>query len=152
MSSKTRVCNVVPYVWDVANMDIFGPLLHGGAVCFAHDMSAAGIAETIARKRCTSMISPSSLLQTIPIEALSKLEVMVSGGESATPAQFREWSTQLGKLSETRLLNGYGLTETGIANIAWECPPGLPEEMEPFRLDCRLATMPWRLKKRRKRS
>ena len=119
MSSGTRVCHVAPFVWDVGNLDIFGPLLRGGAVCFAHDLSGAGIAQTIAEKKCTSMVSPASLLQTVPIEALAKLEVLVSGGESTSPAQFRDWSKQLGSLSSTRLLNGYGLTETGIANIAW---------------------------------
>jgi acyl-coenzyme A synthetase/AMP-(fatty) acid ligase len=129
MSSETRVCHVAPFVWDVGNLDIFGPLLRGGAVCFAHDLSGPGIAQTVAEKKCTSMVSPSSLLQTIPIEALAKLEVLVSGGESTSPAQFREWSKQLGALSNTRLLNGYGLTETGIANIAWECPRDLPEDV-----------------------
>ena len=126
MSSTTRVCNAVPYVWDVANLDLFGPLLHGGTACFAQDLSGLGIAQTIEQKICTSMVSPASLLQTIPIEALAKLEVLVSGGESTSPAQFRDWSKRLPK---TRLFNGYGLTETGIANIAWECPAEFPEDM-----------------------
>jgi acyl-coenzyme A synthetase/AMP-(fatty) acid ligase len=126
-SSTTRICNVVPYVWDAANLDAFGPLLRGGAVCFAHDLTPNGIAQTIIQKRCTWMASPPSLLRTIPIEALSKLEKLASAGESASPAQFREWSTQLALLSNTRLLNAYGLTESGIFNIAWECPTEFPE-------------------------
>jgi len=128
LGSTTRVCNVVPYVWDAANLDVFGALLRGGTVVFAHDMTAAGISRTIAEKRCTYMVGPSSLLQTIPVDSLAKLDVLVSGGEGTSAAQFREWIEKLAP--KTRLFNGYGLTETGVGNIAWECPPDFPGDME----------------------
>lgn len=129
-SSTTRVCNVIPYVWDCGNLDLFGPLLVGGAVCFAHDISPLGIVETIANKRCTHLLVPASLLQTIPTEELARLEVIISAGESASVAQFRDWKSTLSKLSATRLLNGYGLTETGMLNTVWECPVEVPSSME----------------------
>lgn len=129
LGPHTRVCNVVPYVWDAANLDIFGALLRGGAVVFAHDMTAAGIARTIAEKECTYMVGPSSLLQTIPVDSLALLYVLVSGGEGTSAAQFREWSEGL-VAKGTRLFNGYGLTETGVGNLAWECPADFPGDIE----------------------
>lgn len=129
-SSATRVCNTIPYVWDGGNFDMFGPLTVGGAVCFVRDISPAGIARTIVENRCTYATMPPSLLQTVSIEALSHLDLLLSSGESATLAQFQQWKTALGKLSGTRLLNGYGLTESGIQNLEWECPEQIPANMK----------------------
>lgn len=129
-SSTSRICNIIPYVWDGGNLDLFGPLLVGGAVCFAHDISPAGIGQTIMNERCTHAAGPPSLLHTIEIEALCRLECLLSGGESASIAQFRRWKAELGKRSQTRLFNAYGLTESGIVNAAWECPLEIPSDMQ----------------------
>ncbi|KAM0717760.1 hypothetical protein Q7P37_006092 [Cladosporium fusiforme] len=129
-SSTTRICNIVPYVWDGGNLDLFGPLLVGGAVRFAHDMSPTGIQQTIRNDHCTHVIGPPSLLHTIDIETLCRLKVLISAGESASVAQFRDWKAKLSERSETRLFNAYGLTESGIVNAAWECPAEIPPDMQ----------------------
>ncbi|CAK1359055.1 unnamed protein product [Cercospora beticola] len=46
-SDKERVCNVIPWIWDGGNLDLFGPLLHGGAVVYCHQGSPEDIAEVI---------------------------------------------------------------------------------------------------------
>lgn len=129
-SHTTRICNVIPYVWDGGNLDLFGPLLVGGAVCFAHDISPEGIARTIVSDKCTHIVAPPSLLHMVTIDALVRLEALISCGESASVAQFRNWNDQLGRRSNTRLFNAYGLTESGICNLIWECPEVFPPDLQ----------------------
>lgn len=126
---KTRVCNVVPYVWDGGNFDLFGPLITGSCVRFCHEITPDGVAKTILEDNCSWALLPPSVIATMSFEALSRLSMLVSGGESASVAQFRAWSSQLAQISNTRLVNAYGLTESGIINSVWECPSQMSDSM-----------------------
>ncbi|KAF2207337.1 hypothetical protein CERZMDRAFT_88551 [Cercospora zeae-maydis SCOH1-5] len=116
-SDKEKACNVIPWVWDGGNLDLFGPLLHGGAVVYCHEGSPEDITNMIRKHGCTYLLLPPSLLSAIPMDAISKLRVLVCGGEPPRPSQFPQWVAQC---PDTRILHAYGLTEAGILNTLYD--------------------------------
>ncbi|CAK1359054.1 unnamed protein product [Cercospora beticola] len=51
------------------------------------------------------------------MDALARLRILVCAGESPRPSQFPRWVAQC---PNTRIVNAYGLTETGILNMLFD--------------------------------
>jgi amino acid adenylation domain-containing protein/non-ribosomal peptide synthase protein (TIGR01720 family) len=114
LGSGDRVLQTGSLAFDASTLEIWGPLLNGGAVCFApgEDVVVAGtVAGLIARHDITTMWVTASLLnQWVESgeDVFGRLRCLLTGGEQLSP-----W--HIGRLRDRypdlRLVNGYGPTE-----------------------------------------
>ncbi|WP_283137195.1 non-ribosomal peptide synthetase [Rhizohabitans arisaemae] len=107
-SAAERVLQLTSLSFDIAALEIFGPLLNGGAVV----VGSGGLRELIATTGVTTVQAPPSVLQAILPELPEKSLRIFSGGEPLPPAL-------AGRLTEIsdEVWNLYGPTETTI----WSC-------------------------------
>ena len=106
--------HLAPLTFDAATFEIWGPLLRGGTVAVApeHAITASALERFIAAHRVTVMLLTASLFNAVVDdrpESLRALRMLVIGGEALSVPHV---ARALAALPHTRLLNGYGPTET----------------------------------------
>lgn len=114
LDPQTRFLQMAPLSFDASTLEIWGPLLAGGAVVVqADDLPAiADLGRTIAAHRVTTVWLTASLFNqviTTAPEILRPLRELLTGGEAlSVPHVLRA----LAELPGITLINGYGPTET----------------------------------------
>lgn len=124
LGTATRFLQLAPLSFDASTLEIWGPLLNGGVVVFhPHDLpDFADLGQTIANERVTTAWLTASLFNQIIDNApqiLRPLQELLTGGEAlSVPHVLRA----LAVLPETRLINGYGPTETTTFATTYAIP------------------------------
>jgi amino acid adenylation domain-containing protein len=114
LDAQTRFLQLAPLAFDASTLEIWGPLLNGGTVVVhPQDLPAfSELGRTLASHRVTTAWLTASLFNQIITTApkiLRPLQELITGGEAlSVPHVLRA----LAELPETKLLNGYGPTET----------------------------------------
>jgi amino acid adenylation domain-containing protein len=120
---------MAPLSFDAATFEIWGALLRGGRCVLFPDEGVpqpAKLAELIRREKATTAWLTASLFNTLVDQApecLSGLEEILTGGEALSVAHVRR---ALELLPKTRLINGYGPTET----TTFACTHAIPRILE----------------------
>ncbi|HEX7306215.1 amino acid adenylation domain-containing protein [Lentzea sp.] len=117
-----RVAQVAPVVFDMALLEIFQALAHGGTVCVPDpDVLAVGdvLARQLAEFRVTHLVTVPSALAVLDPDQVPSLEVVAVGGEEFPPQLAGTWAHRV------RLFNIYGPTECTIFTTGTEILPGL---------------------------
>ncbi|WP_405010246.1 amino acid adenylation domain-containing protein [Kitasatospora sp. NBC_01539] len=130
LSPADRVLQLGALGFDTSLEQIFTPLLNGAALVLAgrHPWAPIELAHRLPELGITvADLTPTywhRLLSVLPDQgrAATSLRLLVVGGD-AVPAE--DCRTTLARLPGTRLLNAYGLTETGITSTLCEVHPGL---------------------------
>ncbi|KAK0559877.1 hypothetical protein OC844_004119 [Tilletia horrida] len=113
----SRVLSTISAAWDISCCDTFATLSSGGILCLseAQDILTA-YGDDLDTYKITSTNVPPALVSTIKNpDTISRLDILISGGDKAETEQFAKWA-KLGP----KVFNGYGLTETGIGNLAFD--------------------------------
>ncbi|MEU6540194.1 amino acid adenylation domain-containing protein [Streptomyces sp. NPDC047000] len=127
LSSRDRVLHRTPLGFDPSVLELFWPLLQGGAVVLARPgghREPDYLAELIARERVTvAQFVPSMLSAFLRIPAvgeLGSLRMVMAGGETLSPGLCADFHAVLG----IPLLNQYGPTETTVNATVRMCAAG----------------------------
>jgi amino acid adenylation domain-containing protein/non-ribosomal peptide synthase protein (TIGR01720 family) len=128
-AATTRMVQLSPPGWDVANMEVWGPLLHGGCCVLypAPRVSVETLAALLREERIDTLWLTASLYNAV-VDAgpavLSGLRQLLVGGEALSVPHVRRG---LEALPDTRLVNGYGPVESNVfacAHPIAELAPG----------------------------
>ena len=122
--------HAAPLAFDASTFEIWGALLNGGAVAVHPEAipTARGLGQAIARHGVTTAWLTSALFNAVVDEdagRLAGLRQLLTGGEALSVAHVRR---ALAALPRTRLINGYGPTETTTFATAFTIPRDLPAE------------------------
>jgi pristinamycin I synthase-3/4 len=103
-----------PVSWDAFALEVFGPLIHGGACVLhpGHRVDPGQIAELVTRHQVTTLQLSASLFNVLVDEypdIFSGMREVMTAGESASPAHCVRL---LRRFPGIRLLNGYGPAES----------------------------------------
>lgn len=120
---------LAPMSFDASTFELWGALLHGATcVLFPERIpSTRRLGEVIASQHVSTLWLTSSLFNAIIDEAphiLASLRQLLTGGEALSPMHVRR---ALESLPETRLINGYGPTES----TTFTCCYTIPRSFEP---------------------
>jgi amino acid adenylation domain-containing protein len=113
LGPDTRFLHAAPLGFDASTLELWGPLLHGGAVVI-HDEAVPtgrGLARIIKDHGVTTAWLTAALFNAVVDDDpahLGGLAQLFTGGEALSPAHVRR---ALSTLSATELVNGYGPTE-----------------------------------------
>ncbi|MFZ4760189.1 MAG: amino acid adenylation domain-containing protein, partial [Burkholderiaceae bacterium] len=130
LDAAARVLHAAPIAFDASTFEIWGPLLNGGC-CVTHDEpvpSGAGLARTIRGFEVDTAWLTAALFNAVVDDDprhLSGLRQLLVGGEALSVPHVRR---ALAALPETRLINGYGPTETTTFATHWPIPADLPAD------------------------
>ncbi|KAE8254337.1 hypothetical protein A4X13_0g3459 [Tilletia indica] len=113
---KSRVLSTISAAWDISCCDTFATLSSGGVLCLSDSPDILkSYGDDLDAYQITSTNVPPALVSSIQNDkTIARLDVLISGGDKAETEQFAKWA-KLGP----RVFNGYGLTETGIGNLAF---------------------------------
>ncbi len=120
--------HAAPLGFDASTLEIWGPLLNGGA-CVVHDElipTGAGLEKTISRHGVTSAWLTAALFNAIVDDdprRLNGLKQLLIGGEALSVPHVRR---ALASLPGTEIINGYGPTETTTFATTYSIPRDLP--------------------------
>ncbi|KAF2769158.1 acetyl-CoA synthetase-like protein [Teratosphaeria nubilosa] len=113
-----RILQFASLIWDASLIEIMGCLLHGCCVCIPseidRDSNLAGYMESA--KIDAALLTP-SVIKTISPEQVLSLKTLFSVGEPVDPSAAQVWGSRL------RFVNAWGLTETGVCNLAADLSP-----------------------------
>jgi non-ribosomal peptide synthetase component F len=133
--------------FDVSLVEVFLPLLSGGAVVIPSDTEAsdsAAVSEWVRKHGVTYIHFVPAMLRTYLDEGFRPgvddgLRAVWCGGDVLSEALMRRFLS----VSPARLINGYGPTEASVGVSAWECrydhpygqpPIGRPVDNTPIRI------------------
>jgi thioesterase domain-containing protein/acyl carrier protein len=122
---------IAPVSFDASTFEIWGPLLHGGC-CVVHPerhLTLEGLEKVIRENSITSLFLTTTLFNEIidqKPEILRPVQQLITGGEALSPRHIRK---ALAALPATRLLNGYGPTESTTFTTVHPIPQDLPPDM-----------------------
>jgi amino acid adenylation domain-containing protein len=130
LDATTRFLHAAPLGFDASTLELWGPLLHGGAVVIYRDLvpTGPGLAAAIARHGVTSAWLTAALFNSIVDDDpthLAGLRQLYTGGEALSPSHVRR---ALAALPTTELHNGYGPTECTTFTTTYRIPRELPAE------------------------
>lgn len=111
LDAGCRVLQLASISFDASVLEIFTALASGGCLHLVDRetiLSGAALAEKIRGGRITTIITPPSLLDTIPEGDFPSLRTVVVGGESCAASTAARWSDR------RRFLNAYAPTEATI--------------------------------------
>ena len=135
LGERQTVLHASPLSFDAATFEIWGPLLHGGAVAIAPPLTlgASSLARVIAEHRVTVMWLTASLFNAVVdqrVAVLAPVRFLLTGGETLSVPHV---ARALTALPGTRLFNGYGPTEATTFTTCHEItardtanPSGIP--------------------------
>lgn len=114
LNERQRILHLSPLAFDASTFEIWGALLRGGCCVLLPEGVPAPqqIADVIKREKITTMWLTASLFNLLIDDstvALDGLEQLLIGGEALSVHHVRE---ALQRLPGTRLINGYGPTES----------------------------------------
>lgn len=117
LDASKRALVGLSLAFDASISDIGTALVSGAAmVLLPRPISPHGLVETLDALRVTHADLPPSILPWADVARLpSSLEVVIVGGEPASPPAVRAWA------SRTRVINVYGPTEATICTHLCEC-------------------------------
>lgn len=118
-TERERMLLLTSLSFDIAALEIFGPLTAGGTVVLAPPYGTNGLGELVAEAAVTTVQAPPSVLEEILERLPAGLPRVFSGGEPLPVAL----AGRLGLLSG-ELWNLYGPTETTIWSLAHRVPEG----------------------------
>jgi amino acid adenylation domain-containing protein len=123
-SAAETFLQLAPVSFDASTLEIWGPLLHGGAcVLFPEPVpTPRAIGGAIRQHGVTTMWLTASLFNTVIDEepqALRGLRQLLIGGEALSVAHVRR---ALELLPETQIINGYGPTESTTFTCCYPIP------------------------------
>jgi aspartate racemase len=113
LSDKEVFLQFAPLAFDASTFEIWGCLLHGGKlVVFPPDLpSLEELGETIARSEVSTLWLTSALFTSMVehhLDMLAGVKQLLAGGDVLSASRAKRF---LKRLSECRLINGYGPTE-----------------------------------------
>jgi len=130
LGPDTVMLHAAPLGFDASTLEIWGPLLNGGA-CVLHDEALptpAGLARTIGTANVNAAWLTAALFNAVIDDdpaGLRGLTQLLIGGEALSIAHVRR---ALQALPETTLINGYGPTECTTFTTTCRIPRELPAE------------------------
>ncbi|MEU4832121.1 amino acid adenylation domain-containing protein [Streptosporangium sp. NPDC023615] len=116
-TERERMLLLTSLSFDIAALEIFGPLTAGGAVVLAPPYGNGGLAELVTRAGVTTVQAPPSVLEEIVERLPAGLPRVFSGGEPLSVALAGRIRRVAGEL-----WNLYGPTETTIWSLAYRVP------------------------------
>ena len=124
LDSSTRFLQLAPLSFDASTLEIWGPLLNGGAVVIhAEDLpDLHTLGNTIASHKVTTAWFTAALFNRIVDTApqiLRPLREVLTGGEALSP---RHVVRALSELPATTVINGYGPTEATTFATTYRVP------------------------------
>ena len=126
LASGDRVLQSTPTSFDIANLELFSPLIAGARMVIAEPGTHRFASElvTLARHQRITILQvvPSMLAAIVDVPdltALKSLRRVFTAGELLLPEVVRRFLGQ----SDAELVNGYGPTETTIYSTFWVCDP-----------------------------
>ena len=126
LASGDRVLQTTPTSFDIANLELFSPLIAGARMVIAEPGTHRFASElvTLARRQRITILQvvPSMLAAIVDVPdltALKSLRRVFTAGELLLPEVVRRFLGQ----SDAELVNGYGPTETTIYSTFWVCDP-----------------------------
>ncbi|MEZ4360740.1 MAG: amino acid adenylation domain-containing protein [Kofleriaceae bacterium] len=130
LEPATRFLHAAPLGFDASTLELWGPLLHGGACVVYLDAvpTGPGLARTIGAHGVTSAWLTAALFNSVVDEDprhLAGLRQLFTGGEALSPSHVRR---ALAALPETELVNGYGPTECTTFTTTYSIPRDLPAD------------------------
>lgn len=120
LGSRVIMLHAAPLAFDASTLEIWGPLLNGGA-CVIHSQavpSGSSLAQIIQSQRVNTAWLTAALFNRIVDdnpEHLKGLRTLMTGGEALSP---RHVKRVLQALPGLQLVNGYGPTETTTFAVA----------------------------------
>ena len=121
--------NLAPLSFDASTFEIWGALLHGAQLVISLDdlPDFRSLGEIMSRHKITTVWLTCSLfnqiIDTTP-EILRGLRQILTGGEALSPSHVRK---ALDLLPGTRIINGYGPTETTTFATVYQVPRDFDE-------------------------
>ena len=131
LDASVTVLQSAPIAFDASTFELWGPLTNGGRIAF-HDErvpTATGLEQAIARYSATTMWLTAALFNSVVDErasALGGLRELLIGGEVLSVPHVRR---ALDALPNTKIINGYGPTET----TTFACCYPIPRDLDPAR-------------------
>ena len=130
LDERTRFLHAAPLGFDASTLELWGPLLHGGAVVIYQDAipTGPGLARVIARHGVTSAWLTAALFNSVIDDDprhLAGLAQLFTGGEALSPSHVRR---ALAALPDTELHNGYGPTECTTFVTTYPIPRDTPAD------------------------
>ncbi|WP_394437524.1 amino acid adenylation domain-containing protein [Streptomyces sp. SGAir0957] len=114
-----------PVSWDAFALELFGPLLHGGACVLhpGHLTDPARVAELVVRHRVTTVHFSASLLNHLVDEhahLFDEVRQVMTGGEPASPPHVAKL---LARQPGLRIVNGYSPVENTVFTLTHTITP-----------------------------
>jgi non-ribosomal peptide synthetase component F len=122
---------LAPPAFDASTLEVWGALVHGGrCVLFPDRVPApARLSAVIRRHRVNALWLTTSLFNAVVDEApetLLPIKQLLVGGEALSVAHVRR---ALAALPTTRLINGYGPTESTTFTCCYPIPREIPDRI-----------------------
>lgn len=130
-AEKLTVLQLAPITFDASFLELWGPLVHGGT-CVVYtgrlpDLQEIG--KALDKHRVSCLWLTASLFNLVIDERpqiLTGVRYLMTGGEALSVRHVR---LALAKLSQTRLVNGYGPTEGTTFTCCYPIPSALPADL-----------------------
>lgn len=127
LGPRNRILYLAPAAFDASTFEIWGALLHGGCcVVFPDRVPTLGaLADCLRTERIDTLWLTSSLFNFVIDEApetLRPVKQLLTGGEALSPSHIARAQQAL---PDTRLINGYGPTETTTFACCHPIPDGI---------------------------
>ncbi len=131
LDASTRFLHAAPLGFDASTLELWGPLLHGGACVVYREPVPTGrrLARAIAAHGVTSAWLTAALFNAVVDEEprlLGGLRQLFTGGEALSPSHVRR---ALAALPTTELVNGYGPTECTTFTTTYAIPRDMAAEV-----------------------
>jgi amino acid adenylation domain-containing protein len=130
LDADTRFLHAAPLGFDASTLELWGPLVHGGAVViYAEPVpTGRGLARVIADHGVTTAWLTAALFNAVVDEdprLLTGIRQLYTGGEVLSPSHIRR---ALAALPGTELFNGYGPTECTTFTTTYAIPRDIPAD------------------------
>ncbi|HET9622459.1 MAG TPA: amino acid adenylation domain-containing protein, partial [Kofleriaceae bacterium] len=130
LDPETRFLHAAPLGFDASTLELWGPLLHGGAcVLYTEPVpTGRGLARVIAAHGVTTMWLTAALFNSVVDEdprLLTGVRQLFTGGEVLSVSHVRR---ALAALPDTEIVNGYGPTECTTFTTTHAIPRDIPAD------------------------
>jgi amino acid adenylation domain-containing protein len=120
---KPRILQFTAFTFDISVVEIFSTLVNGGCICIPSEhQRLSEIVDVINDFKVNLAILTPSIARVLSPEQLPHLDQLILGGEPIRKDLIEQWA------GKVRLINGYGVTEAAVCNVA--CDIGSPDFSE----------------------